>query len=287
MAEGVIHLFERLVVESQANCNRSCWFCPRTHDRSGVYLDAQGVAVQGRMPTETILDILDQAVTMGFRNLVSFYLYSEPLLDNRCLLLAREARSRGLKPYLHTNGDVLRKNARLCREIADLYTFVVVGLYDYRNDDEPAVEKRFWLERLGGMDVRFSAIGAEGRRSGDSLVIPRALVPIDRRMSIPDLAYGDAPCHRPLLRMIVRYDGEMCACCEDVHGAFGLGNVYRQSLEDLWYSERHMRIVEDLTSGRRGKYGLCANCPLSPTAPAPAGRPVTLRRRQEPKPVVP
>jgi radical SAM protein with 4Fe4S-binding SPASM domain len=114
----------------------------------------------------------------------------------------------------------------------------------------------------------FSTIGPAGARLPGSMAIPRALVPTDSRMGIPDLTYANAPCSRPLLRMIVRHDGEMCNCCEDLHGDFKLGNVYQRSLEDLWFSGRHMKIVADLIAGHREKYSLCRNCPLSPTSPA-------------------
>src|SRR5207248_11344732 len=52
-----IPLFERLLIESQSNCNRSCWFCPRTYDRSGKYLDPAGTPVINQMPTEKVLDL--------------------------------------------------------------------------------------------------------------------------------------------------------------------------------------------------------------------------------------
>jgi radical SAM protein with 4Fe4S-binding SPASM domain len=110
-----------------------------------------------------------------------------------------------------------------------------------------------------------------GARSARSIGVPRALVPSDSRMAIPDLTYGNAPCHRPLIRMLIQYDGEMCNCCEDTHGAFGLGNVYEHSLEELWFSERHREIVESLIAGEREKYRLCRNCPMSPTGPTPTG----------------
>ena len=64
--KGKIPLFERLQIESQATCNRSCWFCPRTYDRSGKYLDQKGKAVENRMSTEKVLDLLDQAHALGF-----------------------------------------------------------------------------------------------------------------------------------------------------------------------------------------------------------------------------
>ena len=112
-----VPLFERLEIESQSYCNRACWFCARTYDRSGDYLSETGKPVLDQMPTDKILDLLDQAQAMGFFGQVGFYFYSEPLLDKRNPMLAREAKKRGMKPRLHTNGDVLNRNDSLCREM--------------------------------------------------------------------------------------------------------------------------------------------------------------------------
>jgi hypothetical protein len=71
-----IPLFERLLIESQSNCNRSCWFCPRTYDRSGKFLHAVGKSQLNQMPTEKILDLLDQAQALGFKGGVGFHHYS-------------------------------------------------------------------------------------------------------------------------------------------------------------------------------------------------------------------
>lgn len=165
MSKSRIPLFERLQIESQSNCNRSCWFCPRTYDRSGKYLDKAGRSVLHRMPTEKILDLLDQAQALGFRGRVAFYHYSEPLLDERSPMLAREARKRGMEPYLHTKGDVLRSDDQLCNEVKKLYGLIVVGLYDYRTNEEELEEnKRYWQKRLSGANLSFSPIGLSGAR---------------------------------------------------------------------------------------------------------------------------
>ena len=262
-------MFERLLIESQSNCNRSCWFCPRTYDRSGKYFDSQGRSFLLQMPTDKILELLDQAQALGFRGRVGFHHFSEPLLDKRNPMLAGEARRRGMVPYLHTNGDVLRHNDELCKEIKDLYAVIVIGLYDYRTNEELKEAQAYWRARLASAKLKFSSIGLSGIRSSDSMGVPKALVPTDNRMAIPDLTFGNAPCHRPLIRMIIQYDGEVSNCCEDVYGAFKLGNAYQYSLEELWFSDHHFEIVEDLVAGRRENYSLCRNCPLPPTAPAP------------------
>lgn len=275
-----IPLFERLQIESQSNCNRSCWFCPRTYDRSGKYLDEAGRAVLNQMPTEKIFDLLDQARALGFHGLVGFYYQSEPLLDKRNIMLAWEVRKRGMRPYLHTNGDVLKQNDVLCEEVKQVYEFVAVGLYDYTTNEELEATKKYWQARLSGTTLKFSAIGPLGARSTYSIGVPKALVPSDARMAIPDLTYANGPCHRPLIRLIIQHDGEVCHCCEDIHGAFKLGNVYHNSLEELWFSERHTRIVEDLIAGRREKYALCRNCPQPPTGPAPDGKKIDIALRR-------
>jgi radical SAM protein with 4Fe4S-binding SPASM domain len=231
------------------------------------------------MATERILDLLDQAKAMGFRGQVAFYHYSEPLLDERNVMLACEARKRGMRPYLHTNGDVLRRNDRLCNEVSEIYELIVVGLYDYRTKEELDESQRYWYERLPFANLSFSPIGlAGGAGSARSIGVPRALVPPDPRMSIPDLVFTNAPCHRPLIRMLIQYDGTMCHCCEDIHGSFHLGNVHQTSLEQLWFSEHHQKVIADLIDGARDKYQLCRACPMSPTAPAPLGKSIGVFR---------
>jgi radical SAM protein with 4Fe4S-binding SPASM domain len=271
-----IPLFERLLIESHSNCNRSCWFCPRTYDRTGKYLDGMGKPVLDQMPTDKILDVLDQAQALKFRGYVGFHHYSEPLLDKRSISLAQEAKMRGMRPYLHTNGDVLKRDDDLCTKVKELYEYIAVGLYDYETNEELEEAKRYWEIRLAGANLKFSPIGLSGARSAHSTGIPRALVPPDARMLGPDLTYANAPCHRPLIRMIVQYDGMVANCCEDTFGSFELGNVYEHSIEELWFSERHVEICDDLVAAQREKYALCRNCPLPPTGRAPSGKKIEI-----------
>ncbi|MDA1349266.1 MAG: radical SAM protein [Chloroflexi bacterium] len=275
-----VPLFERLQIESQSHCNRACWFCARTYDRSGDYLTETGSPVVGQMPTDKILDLLDQAQAMGFVGQVGFYFYSEPLLDKRNPTLAREAKKRGMRPRLHTNGDVLTGNDSLCREIAEAYEEIIVGVYDYASDEELEAIKRSWRDKLSGAEIKFSSIGPAGAQTAHCMATPRALVPTDARVAVPDLVFANAPCRRPLIRMLIRYDGEMCNCCEDLHGAFNLGNVYESSLEELWHSDSHTQVIESLTAGGRELYKLCSNCPASPSGPPPNGKKVTVTRRR-------
>ena len=155
-----------------------------------------------------------------------------------------------------------------------------MGVYDYGSAEELEETKRFWRDRLNGAEIKFSSIGPEGARTAHCMAIPRALVPTDARVAVPDLVFANAPCRRPLIRMLIRYDGEMCNCCEDLHGEFNLGNVYESSLEELWLSENHVQVIENLMAGGREHYKLCRNCPASPSGPAPNGKELTISRRR-------
>jgi radical SAM protein with 4Fe4S-binding SPASM domain len=248
-----IPLFLRLIIELQSNCNRECFFCNRTFDVSGKRLDESGKRIIKQMPTENALRIMDQAKALGFKGRVAFHHMSEPFLDSRIIDMAHEARRRGFRPYEHTNGDVLRNNKELCREAANVFEYIKVGLYDYKNEAELKQEQSFWRDALQGTEVRFSLGG---------MVFPRSMTPEDEKMFRPKNNYPGTPCTRPLFRMIVHYDGNVGLCCEDMTDAFGLGNAFEQPLGDIWYSEKHVGIVKDLQQGRREKYEACKNCPM-------------------------
>ncbi|MEI9849747.1 MAG: SPASM domain-containing protein [Sphingomonas sp.] len=256
-----IPLFRKLIVELQANCNRECFFCNREFDQSGKRYDSRGRKVLKRMPSEQAISILDQARDMGFRGHVAFHHYSEPFLDDRIIEMAQAARARGMLPYEHTNGDVLRRNDALCRAAVEVFDYLVVGLYDYTSDAELEQEIAFWRDRLRGIrHLRFSLGGQ---------VFPRTLTPHDARMFREKKSYPDGPCHRPAVRLILHYDGEMALCCEDMQDRFELGNAFETPIEQLWYGEKHVRIMKALQKGRREQFALCAGCPIPPPEPVP------------------
>lgn len=249
-----IPLFSRMLIELNSNCNRDCFFCNRTFDTSGKRL-VDGKRVLKNMPTEHALRIMDEAVAMGFRGKVAFHHMSEAFLDKRIIKMAWEARKRGLIPYEHTNGDVLRNNPELCREAAEVFDYMTVGLYDYKNETELKMEQAFWRVALKGTRVKFSLSGE---------VYPRSLTPFDERMFREKKNYSHSPCTRPFLRLIVHYDGNIALCCEDMTDMFDLGNAFEQSIEEIWYSDRHVQILRDLEQGKRGKYPACKDCPMPP-----------------------
>jgi hypothetical protein len=48
---------------------------------------------------------------------------------------------------------------------------------------------------------------------------------------------------------------------------FDLGNAFETSIEDIWFSKKHIQVIQDLRKGLRSKYSLCSKCPFPPTPP--------------------
>ena len=140
-------MWDNLEVELHSHCNRDCDFCPRYLDRSGVRKDESGKSIRVQMPTEQFHSIIDQAAALGYRGNVLMHRLSEPLLDPRFLEFARCIRAKGMKPVEHTNGDVLKRDARLCEELDGLLELICIGLYDYKTEEEKCAEMEFWRAR--------------------------------------------------------------------------------------------------------------------------------------------
>lgn len=247
-----VPLFQRVVLELQSHCNRDCFFCSRESDTSGKRKHADGTSVQRSMPTEKVSAILDELEALGFIGFITFHHLSEAFLDKRLLDVARDAKRRGMRPYVHTNGDVLRNSPQLCRAAAEVFEYIVVGLYDYQCEAEKLAEQAFWRERLQGTSVGFSLV---------ENVYHRTHTPGGERMdTIVRHTHPTAVCAEPLSFLLIHYNGDVGCCCEDMLGELLRVNVFEHGIREIWYSDRHIAVIDDLQRGERDKYDLCSRC---------------------------
>src|SRR5262249_18707440 len=93
---SALPLFQRVLVELQSHCNRSCYFCCRESDIRGKRKFADGTSVQQAMPTEKVMSLLDELQALGFTGYITFHQLSEAFLDKRLMEVARAARARGM-----------------------------------------------------------------------------------------------------------------------------------------------------------------------------------------------
>ena len=292
-----VPMFNYLEIETQADCNRRCPTCLRQS-----YINKDNLTHKGRMPVtskigtgskmpfDVFKSIVDQSIEMGFAGTVNLQHFNEPLLDERLPELASYVKNKPTIGEIHicTNMDLItEETAKDLDGVIDIFT---ISLYMPR---EKQVERERWIQSLFKKShlnfkgpghvithysptdfVRTMATGdsyhnLENQNRGDFVDATGA--PRDRHRgqdrvpeTVEEVSQGvsEMPCVNYTHMLIVAYDGTILHCCEDYVGHFGLGNVNSMSLKDIWESETHRRLVEDLShAGGRQKYSYCSNCP--------------------------
>jgi len=245
-------IWENLEIDIQSSCNRDCEFCPRYHDRSGVRKDEQGNQVIAKMPTEKVYDLIDQAHRLGFRGKIKLHRLSESMLDKRYVEFAKYIKEKGLRLLENTNGDVFKKNEALCEQLDGLIEHLTIGLYDYHNEAEKQAEIAYWQSKFTKTQLAFSTPPENCTiRQGAKIYFEAKKNPLALEL----------PCPQPMKMMLVRYDGEVSLCCEDDQCHFDLGNAFEQSLQEIWWSRKHINIARTLQkSGGRHRFPRCSSC---------------------------
>lgn len=244
-------IWKTVRLETQSLCSRDCEFCPRYDDRSGIRKDEHGHPIDRQMPSEKVYSLLDEIAGFGWQGYIGFHRLSEPLLDPRFPDFCRRARKKGMKILENTNGDTLRNDPALCKEIDGLVDILVIGIYDYKNKEEKERQINDWKERFKKTTIRFSTPREHPKIRQNSKLY--------REME-KDKTILDHPCSKTA-NLLIRYDGNVSLCGQDDRCSFSLGSVYEKSLKEIWWSKKHIRIVKSLQLPMaRKKHELCSTC---------------------------
>jgi len=256
-----IPMWSRIAIELHSDCNRDCYFCPRYADSSGIRKDKKGKHTKKSMPTQKIFDIIDQAEQLGYKGIVGFHRLSEPFLDKRYIEVSSYVKEKGMKVCDNTNGDIMKKDDAFCKKIDGILDEIKIGLYDYKNNREKREQMRFWKSRFKKTKVSFS------------LAAEYPMIRINSKLDgegkrIIKSKTRNYPCLWPIIGLYIRYDGEVSFCCDDDECKFGLGNVFNSSIKDIWWSKKHIELINSLRlPGNRNYYQLCKNCKLPGSIP--------------------
>lgn len=249
VSKVTIPLFRRLEIETHSTCNRRCPWCIRNSipDKETT----RSWFETNILETEDFVRILDQALDMGFHGEVCLSHYNEPLMDERIIDLANTTRSRGFsRVFMCSNADFLTEE--LARQLDGVLNDIGITLY---MDEPKRSERASWIKTLFTRTRVDMSPGAAPMITHFS-----PLIDIERLVR----ANADHPCHHPLVRMIVNHRGEMLMCCDDLTGHFDLGTIHESTLAELWYGERHQRLVQALQrTGGRSCHSHCRTCPRS------------------------
>ncbi len=263
-------------LETVTKCNAKCPFCPQN----------EIVRDPARMPESTWRKIVDDSRGWG----VTYrpFLTNEPFVDNRMPAMVRYIKDNDptARVEFNTNGELV--TAKLGRELleagVDIMRFSIDGLS--RETYEPSrvgidfdrvmARVQGFLEmwdKGGYRDTVFTEVrmievpeNTHEVRAYREFWEPKCSeVVVTKLYQWPWTGQKPAdvvlkPCLKILDEMFFYSNGNATICCWDVHEKAVIGNVNRQSVQEIWdgYAAQCLRAVLD--DGRRDLIHLCSRC---------------------------
>lgn len=246
MISKKIRPFSRLEIETCSMCNRTCVTCLRNSipDRKSV----SSWFEQNLLPIDDFKRVLEQSVAMGFKGEVCLSHYNEPLMDKRIVEFVRLTREAGFSYiFMGSNADYLTE------ELAEQLDGLIDNIgFSFYMDDPIRSQRQKWV---GGLFKKTKVSLGNGEHMVTHFSPMGDVVQLGR-------SNKEKPCNLPQKRMIINHKGDMLLCCDDLVGNYDLGNIRDNSLEELWYSEKHQDYVLKLMhAGGRNIHPHCLSCP--------------------------
>jgi 2-deoxy-scyllo-inosamine dehydrogenase (SAM-dependent) len=220
--------FSTVEIEVNSRCNRKCGYCPVSVLPTPI--------TERFMSTEVFDRIVSELGSIDFRGTLSYHLFNEPLLRRDLEVLAAEVAMAlpDVFQLLFTNGDLLSDERYRTLKAAGIDYFIVT-----RHDFSPIVE-----------------------RPDQKVLLPSDLVFANRGGFFAPLTEPlSMPCYAPTDMLIITVDGDVLLCCDDAERRYVMGNILRQSLEEIWLAPTFVAIRNLLQAGNRADASdICRQC---------------------------
>lgn len=278
-----------LDIEATNQCNLKCSMCPRTH------MLAKGIFWKiGSVAFDDFKRLVQGGSGKGLRSLKLNY-YGEPTLHPQLTDMVRYAKEIGLVDVMfNTNATTLTESLAL--DILDSGLDQLFFSFDspYREDFN-AIRKGADYDQVLSNIKRFMTVRNEiGRITPFTRVtmvrmkdnqeqcdalrdlfepIVDAVAFADyldhegqndpERMLVSQNSTNAFCCPQLWQRMFIHPDGECTVCCMDSVRSMRVGNVFKQSVEDIWLGEKYQRIRMLHATGRIDELPTCSRCSLA------------------------
>ena len=215
-------------VEISSACNRSCPYCPR-------------VDTNTRLTTKMFNSIVDQLSDMGFKGRFTPSVYNEPLLDKRLYGLLRYAKSKlkDSKILIYTNGDFLTEEK--------VETLEKIGVSEIRATIHIPTTV---IQANKLKSIKNPILNITDYRDLKNVFWNRGgLINLHNETKLKRCSIVDS--------LIIRSNGLVALCCNDIHFNYVLGDIYKEPLSEIWkmYGQLRKNI-------RKGEFNLsiCQRC---------------------------
>ena len=267
--------YSRVYVEITNLCNRNCTFCPGTDRAPRMRTAAEFETVLGRLE--------------GITGYLYYHLMGEPLTHPELPEMLSAATERGFKSQITTNGVLLPGRgqalieAKVHKVNISVHSFEEGTNEDYVRYINSCLDFADRASRAGIIVVlRLWNNGFDEGRNISTLDLAKAKFPWDwkqepkgiriqhklflehgDRFDWPDLSAEDGGdhvfCHGLRDHFGILSDGTVVPCCLDHDGTIPLGNIFRQSIDEILTGPRARAMVDGF-SCRRASEELCRKC---------------------------
>lgn len=241
-------LFYQIQIETCSFCNETCSFCP-----ANINQDIRG---ENFISEKIFEKILDDLTKLKFRGLISLFNNNEPLIDKRlekfislCKRKVPEA-----KTEIMTNGKLLSYD-----RFVSLYN---VGI------DSISIDNYYKTSPALNNPVNKFVKAFRGSSYEDFIDIP---IQLRFQEEILSNRAGNAPnknnansvsqrfCPYPFMQFNINYEGKVNLCCNDVYYQEIMGDVMKNSIEEIWKNRLYVKVREKIINKDRD-IGICKNC---------------------------
>ena len=220
--------FTVVEIEMNSLCNQRCTYCPVS------ILPVPDVPKN--MSDDVFNKLLDELCQIDFSGKISYHFYNEPLLRHDLEKYIAQVKDTLPNAFqlLFTNGTLLTEERYNNLLKAGIDHFLVT-----RHDFAPMPE-----------------------RPRQTVEFPNDLIVSNRGGTMYQLKEPlNLPCFVPNESLIVTVTGEILLCCDDAQRKIIMGDLKKQSIEEIWFSDKFIEIRELLKKGRRDTASsICRHC---------------------------
>lgn len=232
-------------IETVNRCNGVCPFCPvNAKEPQRPY---------AKMSTDLFYKIIADLVAIDYSGMLSIFSNNEPFLDERILDFYRYAKTHLPKATtsIFTNGSLLTLDKFL--ELIRWCDKITIDNYnDAKIVNDSLKEIYNYLQAHGELKER---VNFSLRLQNQVLTSRGGQAPNKK-----DVKYVKERCLLPYRMLVIRPTGEVSLCCNDALGKYTLGDVNKQSIQEVWNSEEYNQIRREMLYNGRKNLMLCKNC---------------------------
>ena len=267
-------------IEFTRGCNFSCKFCPidvlKMYSKNKKFLDVK-----------TCMTIAKQIKSVNPDGRIELTMRGEPTLNPDMLANLTILRSKlpNVQISMFTNGALFFKNPTMVMNIIDAGVNILnIDCYNGTYDRFHKIASDI-VTVYSDIELKdFRTFSAYKRHKHGNALRVINLVPdiqegeVDVRQihnnagnvnpeylkNLPGYVKHKLPmerrCARPFHELVVTYDGEVLICCQDWQAEYMLGNVFDNTLEEIWWGKEHWKILRSLYKKDRGNVTPCDKC---------------------------